>query len=334
MKNNELEHFWHDVELKKNTGIRSYQRMVCIDLLYRVYVGAIGMPAKRYISIEIPEDEVAQFDSFTAPKGFTLTLDAPSVKHDGFATCVLQSASHDQNDVFTIVALDILHELSKKKHAKEYVVTLKQRIAKWREFFKNPTSKKLTKEMVTGLWGELMLLKISHDSGITTIADMWNGPIKSAQDFQGRDVAIEVKTTTANQLDYVNISSEAQLDGAERKALYLVAMRIERNDANGITLPQLVDKVARALTEQQQKRFYAALLCLGYSPEDASLYNYGYTLRDQVNYSVVNGFPRLLRNDLPRGVCDLQYKVSLSSCSEYVTEWKAVVATIKEYEYG
>lgn len=120
----------------KGNRKKAYQRIVCVDMLYRIYIGSVGIPSNRYLSIEIPEADKAQFDTFSAPKGFTFTLSEPAVKHDGFVACVLQAASHDQNDVFTIVATDILHELVNQKQPAKYIDTLKQRIAKWRDFLR------------------------------------------------------------------------------------------------------------------------------------------------------------------------------------------------------
>lgn len=334
MKNNDIERIWQDIETQKSSGEKAYQRMICVDMLYRVYIGCVGIPSLRYLSIEIPEADKGQFDAFSAPKGFTFTLSEPAVKHDGFAACVLQSASHDQNDVFTIVVMDILRVLSIQKQSADYIKALKQRIAKWKDFFKKPANKKLSEEMVVGLWGELQLIYQMHNSGISIISDLWNGPIKSAQDFQGKDVAIEVKTTTSNSLEYVNISSEMQLDDEGRKGLFLAAYRLERNDANGETLSQLIEKISVNLTEQQQKRFYAALLCLGYDPGDSGLYNKGYVVKELKCYQIKDGFPRLLRCDMPQGVHDIKYSISLNNCSAYLAQWDVIVSSIKEYEYG
>ena len=334
MKNNEIERIWQDVEAKKLTGKKAYQRMICVDMLYRIYVGSVGFPSQRYLSIEIPEADKGEFDTFSAPKGFTFTLSSPVIKHDGFVACVLKAASYDQNDVFTIVVMDILQELEKQKQPAEYVKTLKQRIAKWRDFFKNPTNRKLSEEMVIGLWGELDFMCKMHDSGIITISDLWNGPIMSAQDFQGENVAIEVKTTTASSLEYANISSEVQLDDDGRKALFLVAYRLARKDSTGLTLPQLVEKTANRLNDQQKSRFNAALLCLGYDSEDSALYNKGYVVKEQQCYQVKTGFPRLLRSDMPQGVHDVKYRMSFSNCSAFGIEQDSIASSIKEYEYG
>ena len=323
-----------DIEVQRNSRERFFQRMVYVDLLYRVYIGVSGIPSRRFLSIEIPEKETNQFDTFTVPQGFTLSVGSPSVKHEGYAACILQSASSDQNDVFAIVAKDILDDLRKQKDADKYVATLKRRIEKWREFFKYPTKRRLSEKMVIGLFGELTFIKDLKDCGIELIADLWNGPIKSSQDFQGEQVAIEVKTASSNSLEYVHISSETQLDLADREALFLVGYRVERNDATGISLPELIIQVSDLLSEQQRSRFKANLTCLGYAEEDDAFYNKRYSIKECQVYRVQDGFPRILRADLPQGIMDINYRLALKSCEEFAVEFDEIPLAVKEYEYG
>lgn len=334
MKSNDLNTIWIDIEVQHNSRDRFLQRMVYVDLLYRAYIGASGIPSKRFLSIEIPEKDTNQFDTFTVPQGFTLSLGDPVVKHAGYAACVLQATSSDQNDVFAIVAQDILDDLRKQKEAEKYIETLKRRIEKWREFFKNPARNRLSERMVIGLFGELSFIRELKESGIEIASDLWNGPIKSAQDFQGERVAVEVKTASSNSLEYVHISSEAQLDETDRDALYLVAYRIERNDATGTTLPEMIKQVSLMLDEQQRVRFMANLTYLGYSEEDDALYSKRYSLKERKAYKVEDGFPRMLRADLPQGVMDISYRLALQACDSFAVEFDEIPQAIKEYEYG
>lgn len=334
MKSNDLKTIWTDIEVQNYAHNRLLQRMVYVDLLYRAYIGASGIPSRRFLSIEIPEKDTNQFDAFNVPQGFTLSLEDPGVKHAGYAACVLQAASSDQNDVFAIVAQDILDELRKQKEAEKYIETLKKRIEKWREFFKNPSRNRLSGRMVIGLFGELLFIKELREMGIEIVSDLWNGPIKSAQDFQGERVAVEVKTDSSNSLEYVHISSEIQLDGADRDVLYLVVYRIERSDATGTTLPEIIKQVALMLNEQQRVRFTANLTCLGYSEEDDALYSIRYSLKERKAYKVEDGFPRLLKADLPQGVMDINYKLALQVCDTFAVEFEVIPQAIKEYEYG
>lgn len=323
-----------DIEVQHNACDRFLQRMVYVDLLYRVYIGTSGIPSKRFLSIEIPEKDINQFDAFTVPQGFTLSLGNPGVKHAGYAACVLQAASSDQNDVFAIVSQDILDELRKQKEAVKYIETLKRRIEKWRKFFKNPVRNRLSERMVIGLFGELSFIRELREAGIEIASDLWNGPIKSAQDFQGERVAVEVKTSSSNSREYVHISSEAQLDEAGRDALYLVSYHIERNDATGTTLPELIKQVALMLDEQQRARFVANLTCLGYTEDDDTFYSKKYSLKERQAYKVEDGFPRVIRADLPQGIMDISYRLALQVCDTFSVEFDEISHAIKEYEYG
>ena len=334
MKSKNLNSLWIDMEGRHSERDRALQRLVYVDLLYRAYIGASGIPSKRFLSIEIPEKDTNQFDTFAVPQGFTLSLGDPGVKHAGYAACVLQAASSDQNDVFAVVAQDILDELRKQKEAEKYIETLKRRIEKWRDFFKNPARNRLSERMIIGLFGELTFIRELRESGIEIASDLWNGPIKAAQDFQGERVAVEVKTASSNSLEYVHISSETQLDEAGRDALYLVAYRIERNDAAGTTLPEMIKQVALILDEHQRARFTAKLTCLGYSEEDDALYNKRYSIKERNTYKVEDGFPRILRADLPQGVMDISYWLALQACDAFTVKFDEISQAIKEHENG
>ena len=211
MKNNDLNTIWMDIEMQQKTKDRFYQRLVYVELLYRAYIGTSGIPARRFLAIEIPETETKEFDTFTIPKGFTLDIGTPGIKHEGYVACILQAASSDLNDVFTIVAKDVLDNLKNQSKADLYIFTLKRRIEKWRDFFKNPAKNILTEKKVIGLIGELTLIRDLMKKGDVNAVGLWNGPINAAQDFQGENIAVEVKTASTNKLEYVHIASEVQL---------------------------------------------------------------------------------------------------------------------------
>lgn len=330
MWNDEIDTVWREIEQQLKTENKCYQRMICVDLLFRAYIGSSGVPCRRFLSLEIPEKESPKFDSFTAPQGFSLTIAEPTVKHEGYVACVLQSSSFDQNDVFTIVVKDIINDLCKQKESDKYVDTLKSRIEKWRVFFKNSARKKLSEDAVIGLFGELSFIDSFSDHDINAISDMWNGPIKSAQDFQGNTLAIEVKTSATSHLEYVHIASEVQLDNNNWDNMFLIAYRIERNDATGLKLPDIIDRVKARLSHSQTTRFMACLTCLGYSEEDSSFYDNGYSVKEEHLFRVKEGFPRILRQDLPQGVTDVKYVLALSCCKEFEEDIQSIISALKE----
>lgn len=334
MKSDNLQLIWSEVEKQYNSHERSLQRMVYVDLLYRVYIGTSGIPGKRFLSMEIPEKDMNQFASFTVPQGFSLVLGKPGIEHSGYMACVLQAATSDQNDVFAIVAKDVLDSLRKQKEASKYIDTMKKRIEKWSDFFKNPSHYHLPEKEVIGLMGELTLIKELRSAGINGASDFWNGPIQASQDFQGEKVAIEVKSSMTNKMEYVHVSSEIQLDLETRNALFLVAYRLERNEATGMTLPELICQISDELDEQQLARFNANLTCIGYTENDKELYPKRYSVMERRIFSIQDGFPRILRADLPQGIMDINYRLALQVCRDFEVEFETLQQAIERYEYG
>ena len=331
MTNNELERAWNEIELKQHDNAKHYQRLICSDLLYRIYIGVTGIPARRYIIFEIPKEEKEQFNAFVELRGFSLSLDNTIIKHDGFISCVIQSSSSDDNDVFTVVIADIIEELSFLQDAKQYVSSLRNRIETWRAFFKNNNRKQLSDSAVIGLFGELVFINQAIEAGLSHVVDLWNGPIKASQDFQDNRIAVEIKTVSSNALNYVHISSEMQLDNTNDDHLFLVAYRIERNDANGTKLPDLVEKINCAITDGQKNRFLAKLLCLGYDAQEArSQYGKGYALKESIAYHVGNGFPKVTKSCLPKGVDEVKYRLALQDCKPFEIDFSSIINTLRE----
>lgn len=333
MMTNSLEAVWDELETRMSNPKAGAQIMICPELLYRVYAGVIGIPSKRYLVIEIPESQKKEFDSFSVPKGISLSIVDPIIKHSGFVACLLEATSADQNDVFTIVAEDILNELN-KKDVDKFVVALKQRIEKWKDFFKNPERKQLSEEVVIGLIGELSLIEDLLEQSLSCATELWNGPLKAAQDFQGDTIAFEVKTSCSSQVKTVKISSEIQLDDSGRSHFLLVVNRLERDDAFGRSLPEYVSSIYEKLPAQKKRLFLAKLKCLGYDHETSEIYTQAYSLKERFVYTVAEGFPRILSSDLKSGVTNVNYRVRLSECEDYLTDFDQLIDIVRMCEHG
>lgn len=326
----DLDSVWDAIDLQITNMGESRQRLVYPGLLYRTFIGVSGLPARRFLSIEIPTAEKGQFNIFNAPQGFTINIAQTEIKHEGYAACILQAAASDQNDVFTIVAKDILHELENQKESTVFVELLKKRIGKWQYFFKNQDRGLLSDNMVIGLIGELRFIHDMNKSGINYISDLWNGPIKAAQDFQCVDAAAEIKTTLANKIGTITISSEIQLDNDSCKSLFLVVYRLERNDAQGYTLPEYIMSIKKLLTASQLSKFLAKLLCLGYCEKDASLYDKRYIIKERSIYQVQDKFPRIKRQSIAPEISNVKYRLQLENCDGFKTDINTVADTFKE----
>ena len=88
------------------------------------------------------------------------------------------------------------------------------------------------------------------------------------------------------------------------------------------------------LDEQQRARFVANLTCLGYTEDDDTFYSKKYSLKERQAYKVEDGFPRVIRADLPQGIMDISYRLALQVCDTFSVEFDEISHAIKEYEYG
>ena len=334
MMNNELNKTWLELESNNDIGHNYIQKMICIESLYRVYIGVIGIPGKRFLDIEIPINQIEKFTLVTTTKGFIMNITEPTVKHDGYAACILQASSVDQNEVFSIVAKDILNSLEKEKSEERYVEILKERIEKWRDFFKEIHEKKLSNNVLIGLMGELKFLNELLEHEIYSALDWWNGPIKAAQDFQDDRVAVEIKATSNLKLDNVYISNEVQLDSNDREKLFLIAYRLERDDASGKSLPEMIEIISKKLSETQRNIFRAKLLCLGYDEENSESYSERFVVKESKCYDIKANFPCLTRKNIPLSVHDIKYKLELSHCEQFKIDLEDVIRFLEEYIYG
>ena len=201
------------------------------------------------------------------------------------------------------------------------VTRLLARLSDWQQLLRRLSPRGLSDEGQRGLWGELWTLRevVAPALGMRDAVNAWRGPMGSDQDFQMGTICMEVKTSAAHDLDRVPIASERQLEVPEDVVLVLVGLSLDTRVRHGETLPDMIRAVRAAAAE-------AGCLSLlddrlercGYGVEDANLYGEtGYSVRSFEPFRVGAGFPRLVSTDLPVGVSDVRYRISLASCGPH-----------------
>ena len=330
MNETELNELWLNLETKLVNQQKPLQQLIAPDSLNRLYIGVRGLPSHRFVNIEIPENKKKQISEINSLQGIDISIEEPPIAHDGFCSCVLQSSSHDQNDVFSIVAVDILWELDSCKTEDTYVDVLVGRLLKWREFFKRK-HKPLTESEIIGLFGELQFVKDMMEQGISNIIDYWNGPIKSAQDFKSYNTCTEVKTKVSDQLTSVKISSEEQLYNSDGTPMFLIVYRLEKS-STGMTIHDMVLSVTEQLSESRKNVFDAKLLCLGYQEDDE--YDSKYVMKESRQFIIEKEFPRITTPSLPVGTYGVTYNLSLDKCDPYRVDFDKLVDSYREASDG
>ncbi len=243
-------------------------------------------------------------------------------------------------DVFTALAEDVAPRVAAAPGAKQAAAELLGRLRRWQQFL-TAARDLLSIEAQRGLWGELHVLRTHLRPALGAAATVagWKASAAAHQDFQFSGGAVEVKTTAAKQPQSVRITSERQLDGTGVGALFLhVVVVDEREVPAGDTPPgqSLSALIADVRTELSTDlialaAFNDRLLDRGWLDAHASRYEgRRWTVRGERIYRVRRGFPRLVEVDLPAGVGDVNFAVSLAACEPFAAAVPVMLAALAQ----
>lgn len=232
-----------------------------------------------------------------------------------------QSIPNTEN-IFESVISDLCESVIHLKNTKNLQAVLTRVLNEWKMFFEKQQNEILSMSRQKGLIGELHFLNdyLFHKYPIQESILYWTGSDSTNHDFQIRNTAVEVKTTSSKQHKKFLVSSERQLDysGLEHLYLSLFSLNLHSNMPER-TLPAMV----REIYSQIQKdpfslfQFQIKLAKYGYNEMNANKYIIGFSVFEMKFFEVREGFPRLLQDDLPDGVGDLRYSVMVSSCTPF-----------------
>lgn len=174
-----------------------------------------------------------------------------------------------------------------------------------------------------GLFGELVVLRdifLSHTDAFSALS-AWRGPSGAEQDFQFAGWLFEVKSQMATSDKLIQVSSEHQLDlvSGNIVLLHQVFDISGSTSGAGCTLREMVDEVRRIVVDSSPAAtdlLHARLMEAGYEPLDE--YDVlSLSLIRRVAYEVEQTFPRLSAADLPLGVNNVRYDLSVEACVDF-----------------
>ena len=241
-------------------------------------------------------------------------------------------------DVFTALAEDVAPRVASASGAKQAAAELLGRLRQWQQFL-TAAREAMSIEAQRGLWGELHVLRthLLPALGAAATVSGWKASAAAHQDFQFTGGAVEVKTTAAKQPQSVRITSERQLDDTGVGALFLHVVVVDEREVPaggsvpGQSLPALIADIRAQLSTDliALGSFNDRLLDRGWLDTHASRYEVRrWTVRSERNYQVRRGFPRLVEVDLPAGVGDVNFAVSLAACEPFAAPVTAMLKTV------
>jgi Putative PD-(D/E)XK family member, (DUF4420) len=247
---------------------------------------------------------------------------------------VLKLKSDDFLDVFTSLTNDLLSTLSELNDDRQFIDTFFGRLGIWKMFLDKSGAKGLGPDRRRGLFGELYLLKemILKTHGSDGMK-YWSGPSGAMHDFEVGSFAIECKTMAGNKSQKVTISNERQLEDEGYEDLYLTCIAITVRKNAIPSLVTIIKEIEQILEPDPLNlvNFRNNLLRCGYNAIHEDIYRReGYHIDDTLTYKVVEGFPRLLAEDLMDGLGGLKYTVDLSACVDFKVKNDVVMSRLEK----
>jgi len=199
-------------------------------------------------------------------------------------------------------------------------------VRRWKTFLSG-RSQHLSSEEVRGLFAEITFLLELIDREVSSAAavEAWLGPDRSHQDFIFGNTAVEIKSLSGAERNTVRISSEDQLESLNDELFLRIYRLSSLADAAGAcSLNEIVATVQARLGEADGvEAFDRKLVANGYAP----LPDYDqprFVVCEVRSYRVREGFPRLMRSQLPAGIASVAYDIRLEAIASYECDAAAV----------
>ncbi len=256
-------------------------------------------------------------------------IDLKTSKKDNSSFLTLILKNETNWEIFLQLCEDLM--ISAKAVKSNRAKNIHSRLVRWQTFLKNENYN-ISEEIQIGLMGELIFLNeyLSKYVSLEQAINAWVGPEKEKQDFRLKGISIEIKSFMDNKQDQVNISSVEQLNNNDNN-LYLCTMGFKSSDS-GETLEDYCKKI--------QKRIYEECPSILSVFEDL-LMSYGYYLHCKYDnlkqlsqyknscYIVNNKFPKIPITIKNPAILNINYKLDLSYCKEFLVEIKDIMELIK-----
>lgn len=236
------------------------------------------------------------------------------------------------DDIFKIVVEDLRSHLENAEKESESLSIISDVLDKWNEFFKRDKELLMSEKMQQGLYGELLFLKEAILNLGSEAVNSWTGGDDETHDFYIGSHAVEVKTTSVQEPYYAYISSEYQLDNCEIPGkLFLRYYAFRKSQNSGEKLNDIISDIRNKLenTPGMLNLFNDKLKKYGYYDEANEYYTIGYYSRDNYYFSVREGFPRIVKTDVPAGVSDLSYKISITQCLPFASDSQSIFRVLR-----
>ena len=332
-----LKQIWNAAVAEASQAEGYYHRRVPLACVWPVHAGIHRPTDARVLILETELKLVRGLRLKDETKGYSIDVGPDEAGRSDRATILIQETNPVYREIFTIFCADILEHWIPHASATDAIKSLSRRLARWKKFFQRGAFLGLNREDYVGLYGELSLIEAGLNRGVASlpIVNAWQAPLSTNQDFLFGPVAVEIKTTTSNEIDKVRITNARQLDSTGLQTLFLARFAFDFRQGSGRTLPQLVATLKASFAASSPDAlsgFNDRLLEAGFVEGTPNEFDaWGFTPRHFDVFNVGEGFPRLLESSLPSGVSEVTYTLNLSAASRFqIVEsefWPSIISS-------
>ena len=312
---------WESIAQSNEKGL--FKRLIQLDN-DGIYIYATLQCPEKYCGIAIAFDKCIRVDisSFSNLRDLSVYF-SPDSTFPNKNLLFISLLQYQSRDIFSVLCKDLINKISEHTEENKIVRIVINQLEKWKTLFDRMRNGGLQPAEQQGLYGELVFLQkfLCKSKNQNCVIDVWVGADKEVRDFQYRNWAVEVKTTSGNNHQRVLISSERQLDDTLINFLFLYHLSLETSKGNGENLNHKVLTIRDMLAENSfaLNSFNMKLLEAGYLDVHAHLYeDRCYAKRDENIYQIKEDFPRIKENEIRNGVGDVKYTIILSHCDKYL----------------
>jgi len=328
MTQTNLRDCWTDLLSEQPQAGRDLRlRLVHGGLDVRVFAAVGANDSLPGLLVELPNELKPHVFKPLVTRAFQMSAPALIGLPSGRWGLAVQLCDRTFVDLFEILGMDVLKAASNAPSGAESLEAVLRCVGRWRRFLER-RAEPLSEEEVRGLIGELVVLcRCSRRFGASAALSAWTGPERGLRDFELPDASIEVKTFQGNDAATVRIAPPDQLDTVAERPVYLGAVRVTPAEMQGATLGEFVgralavvcnDPVALGLFEDR-------LAAAGYLASHAPLYVKRFVAGPVHMYVVTPAFPRIRSAELPNGVLDVRFALSLNALSPFRTDSTSLI---------
>lgn len=331
-----IEQLWKAMEAESPSvaGAELLMRRALPEAGYPLFVAFEPGTGSRLILLPVFGTGLPARSEWPDCRGLELSV----LQVNGQVEVAVRLKSPDVVEVFSVLAQDVASYVTTAKGSREAVARLFDRLQRW-QILLAVAQDGLTAEAQRGLWGELYVLQAHLIPAFGPVAAVaaWRASEAAHQDFQFGKGSIEVKTSSAKQPQQIRIASERQLDDTGTGPLFLLVLSVDERVVGGggahdrSSLAGVIQSIRHDLKGSVQSLvdFNERLLKAGWFDTQAERYEGSrWTIRNEALFEVRGGFPRIVESDLPSGVGDVKYSISLAACGRFAANLDDVLSVL------